>query len=59
MTAAPAHRSQVTGSPWPGIHAAQLWSGRHYGRQIRNRPQFTEWMTTLGRQAELEMAVHA
>lgn len=33
--------------------------GRHYGRQIRNRPQFTEWMTTLGRQAELEMAVHA
>ena len=31
--------------------------GRHYGRQIRNRPQFTEWMTTLGRQAELDMAI--
>lgn len=30
---------------------------RHYGRQIRDRPQFTEWMTTLGRQAELQMAV--
>ncbi|OCO98394.1 MULTISPECIES: dual specificity protein phosphatase family protein [unclassified Ensifer] len=30
---------------------------RHYGRQIRNRPEFTEWMTTLGRQAELKMAV--
>ncbi|WP_337182842.1 protein-tyrosine-phosphatase [Shinella sp.] len=30
---------------------------RHYGRQIRSRPQFTEWMTTLGRQAELEMAI--
>ena len=31
--------------------------GRHYGRQIRNRPQFTDWMTQLGRQAELKMAV--
>lgn len=31
--------------------------GRHYGRQIRNRPQFTEWMTTLGRKAELDMAI--
>lgn len=31
--------------------------GRHYGRQIKSRPQFTEWMTTLGRQAELQMAV--
>ena len=30
---------------------------RHYGRQIRSRPQFTEWMTTLGRQAELKMAI--
>lgn len=29
----------------------------HYGRQIKNRPQFTEWMTMLGRQAELEMAI--
>jgi predicted protein tyrosine phosphatase len=31
--------------------------GRHYGRQISNRPQFTEWMTTLGRKAELDMAI--
>ena len=31
--------------------------GRHYGRQIKNRPQFTEWMKILGRQAELEMAI--
>ncbi|EJC83319.1 putative protein tyrosine phosphatase [Rhizobium leguminosarum bv. trifolii WSM2297] len=31
--------------------------GRHYGRQIKSRPQFTEWMTTLGRHAELQMAI--
>ena len=31
--------------------------GRHYGRQIKNQPRFTEWMTTLGREAELRMAV--
>ncbi|UDF32427.1 UNVERIFIED_ORG: hypothetical protein LHK14_21735 (plasmid) [Roseateles sp. XES5] len=31
--------------------------GRHYGRQIKGRPQFTEWMTTLGRETELRMAV--
>lgn len=31
--------------------------GRHYGRQIRVQPQYTEWMTKLGRQAELQMAV--
>ncbi|HEV7307855.1 protein-tyrosine-phosphatase [Ensifer sp.] len=30
---------------------------RHYGRQIRARPEFTEWMKTLGREAELHMAV--
>ncbi|MGJ7042877.1 putative protein tyrosine phosphatase [Shinella sp. BE166] len=30
---------------------------RHYGRQIKSRPQFTEWMTTLGRDAELKMAI--
>jgi len=30
---------------------------RHYGRQIKSRPQFTEWMTTLGREAELKMAI--
>lgn len=31
--------------------------GRHYGRQIRNQPQYGEWMKTLGRHAELQMAV--
>lgn len=30
---------------------------RHYGRQIERNPQYSEWMTTLGRQAELQMAV--
>ncbi|MFK0685819.1 protein-tyrosine-phosphatase [Ochrobactrum sp. BD67] len=30
---------------------------RHYGRQIARNPQFTEWMTRLGRQAELQMAI--
>ncbi|MEJ5021414.1 protein-tyrosine-phosphatase [Ochrobactrum vermis] len=30
---------------------------RHYGRQIGANPKFTEWMTTLGRQAELQMAL--
>lgn len=29
---------------------------RHYGRQIRSQPQFTDWMTQLNRQAELAMA---
>ncbi|MFK0166442.1 tyrosine phosphatase family protein [Rhizobium sp. NPDC090279] len=32
---------------------------RHYGRQIKLRPDFVEWMTRLGRQAELEMAAPA
>ncbi|MCY1235454.1 hypothetical protein D9M72_480710 [compost metagenome] len=32
--------------------------GRHYGRQIKSRPEFTEWMATLGRDAELQMAIH-
>ncbi|TWO69440.1 AraC family transcriptional regulator [Caenimonas sedimenti] len=36
MTPAPLHRSQVWGSPWPGIHAAQIWSGRHYGRHAHD-----------------------
>jgi AraC-like DNA-binding protein len=36
MTAAPLHRSHVTGSPWAGIHTAQLWSGRHYGRHTHD-----------------------
>jgi predicted protein tyrosine phosphatase len=30
---------------------------RHYGRQIKSRPYFVEWMTSLGRQAELKMAI--
>jgi predicted protein tyrosine phosphatase len=29
---------------------------RHYGRQLRQQPRFTEWMTKLGRKRELEMA---
>jgi AraC-like DNA-binding protein len=36
MPAAPTHRSQVSGSPWPGIYAAQLVSGRHYGRHAHD-----------------------
>ncbi len=32
--------------------------GRHYGRQIKSRPEFSDWMTSLGRQAELQMAIH-
>lgn len=36
MTPAPPHRSQVMGSPWPGVHAAQLVSGRHYGRHAHD-----------------------
>ena len=30
---------------------------RHYGRQVKARPQFVAWMTELGREAELRMAV--
>ena len=30
---------------------------RLYGRQILNQPKYTEWMTMLGRQAELQMAI--
>lgn len=29
----------------------------HYGRQITSRPDFVDWMTSLGRQAELKMAI--
>ncbi|CDM60689.1 MULTISPECIES: tyrosine phosphatase family protein [Rhizobium] len=29
---------------------------RHYGRQIKSQPHFTDWMTSLNRQAELAMA---
>jgi AraC-like DNA-binding protein len=36
MPAAPTHRSQVSGSPWPGIYAAQMVSGRHYGRHAHD-----------------------
>lgn len=32
---------------------------RHYGRQIKGRPDFVDWMTRLGRQAELNMAIPA
>ncbi len=32
---------------------------RHYGRQIKGRPDFVDWMTHLGRQAELNMAIPA
>lgn len=32
---------------------------RHYGRQIKGRPDFVDWMTHLGRQAELDMAIPA
>jgi len=30
---------------------------KHYGRQIERNPQYSEWMTSLGRQAELQMAL--
>lgn len=30
---------------------------RHYGRQITRQPQYNDWMTRLGREAELRMAV--
>lgn len=30
---------------------------RHYGRQLRVQPKYTEWMTMLGREAELRMAL--
>ncbi|MDX0404785.1 tyrosine phosphatase family protein [Sinorhizobium medicae] len=29
---------------------------RHYGRQIKTQPQFSDWMTSLNRSAELAMA---
>jgi predicted protein tyrosine phosphatase len=32
---------------------------RHYGRQIKGRPDFVDWMARLGRQAELNMAIPA
>jgi len=30
---------------------------RHYGRQLTARPEFRDWMTDLGRQSELDMAL--
>jgi predicted protein tyrosine phosphatase len=30
---------------------------RHYGQQLTLQPQFTDWMTRLGRGRELAMAV--
>jgi predicted protein tyrosine phosphatase len=30
---------------------------RHYGHQLKVQPQYTDWMTRLGRGRELEMAV--
>lgn len=30
---------------------------RHYGSQVRARPQIVDWMKSLGRERELEMAV--
>lgn len=32
MAAAPVHRCRVLGSPWPGVYAVQVESGRHFGR---------------------------
>ncbi|CAN5260250.1 protein-tyrosine-phosphatase [soil metagenome] len=31
--------------------------GRHYGHQLKVQPQYTDWMTRLGRGRELAMAV--
>ena len=32
MAAEPLHRCEVLASPWPGVYAAVISSGRHYGR---------------------------
>jgi AraC-like DNA-binding protein len=32
MAAGPVHECQVIGSPWPGVYATAIASGRHYGR---------------------------
>jgi AraC-like DNA-binding protein len=36
---APLHRSRVLASPWPGVYATEIDSGRHYGRH---------WHTSYG-----------
>ncbi|MGV1761845.1 protein-tyrosine phosphatase family protein [Rhizobium sp. P44RR-XXIV] len=30
---------------------------RHYGRQLKSKPEFRDWMVSLGREAEIEMAI--
>jgi hypothetical protein len=32
MASAPIHQCRVLGSPWPGVHATDIVSGRHYGK---------------------------
>jgi predicted protein tyrosine phosphatase len=41
--------------------AGQLNSAlrRHYGQQLRAKPEFRTWMAELGRQTEIDMAVEA
>ena len=36
MKPAPIHRSQVIGSPWPGIFGTHIDSARHYGRHTHS-----------------------
>jgi AraC-like DNA-binding protein len=36
MPTAPSHHTRVIASPWPGIHAGHLVSGRHYGRHAHD-----------------------
>lgn len=30
---------------------------RHYGRQLKSKPEYGDWMTSLGRKAEVDMAI--
>ena len=39
MTAEPIHHCRVLAAPWPGVHATDIVSGRHYGRH---------WHATFG-----------
>lgn len=36
MTPAPVHRCRVLASPWPGVYATDIESGRHYGRHFHD-----------------------
>ncbi len=36
VKAAPVHRSQVIGSPWPGVFCTHIDSARHYGRHAHS-----------------------